>query len=120
MTDTTTQRLVEQPLLVDGVKFDLGVFALYYVDATHRLRAAVYTRDVRCARSALAKTLCRTVALGECSVVLLRECSAFLPTHRHFICDRLGERIATDNLQVADGMDSVTGLLASLFRTFVY
>jgi hypothetical protein len=46
VTDTTTQRLVEQPLLVDGVKFDLGVFALYYVDATHRLRAAVYTRDV--------------------------------------------------------------------------
>ena len=47
MADTTTQRLVDQPLLVDGVKFDLGFFALYYVDATKHLRAAVYTRDVR-------------------------------------------------------------------------
>jgi hypothetical protein len=46
VADTTTQRLVEHPLLVDGVKFDLGVFALYYVDAEQHLRAAVYTRDV--------------------------------------------------------------------------
>ena len=58
MTDTTTQRLVEGPLLVDGVKFDLGVFALYYVDAANHLRAAVYTRDVRRARRTPAKSLC--------------------------------------------------------------
>ena len=70
MADTTTQRLVEQPLLVDGVKFDLGIFALYYKDAANHLRAAVYKRDVRCARGTRAKTLCLAIALVECFVVL--------------------------------------------------